>query len=116
MSVSDVLEIELPESVSAEAAAELETELRRIDEVEDAGSTDVRGIEVEVLGLWVQLVSNALAAVSVGVPIVQRIVSLIRGRDIQGAKLKFPDGTEVSVDRASAEQLERIIAAARREE
>jgi hypothetical protein len=107
--MSDVLEIELPESVPPEDVAGLEQALRQLDEVEDAGPTETRAIDPVSIGLWLSVATDALALA----PALGKIVGLIRGRGIEGAKLKLPDGTEISVDRASVADIERLLAAAR---
>jgi hypothetical protein len=109
MTVSDVLEIELPESVREADVAELEQALRELDEVEETGPTETRAVDPVSIGLWITLVADVLGLV----PAVQKIVGLVRGRGIEGATLKLPDGTEISVDRASAADIERLIAATR---
>lgn len=107
--MSDVFEIALPGSVSEADAEELELALRQLDEVEEAGLTETRAVDPVSIGLWITLVADALGLV----PAVQKVVGLIRGRGIEGATLKLPDGTEISVDRASAADIERLIAATR---
>jgi hypothetical protein len=109
MTMTDVLEIELPKSVSEDDLRALEQELTELDEVGAAGSTTTRAIDPVSIGLWISLASDALGLASA----VGKIVQLIRGRGIEGAKLKLPDGTEISVDRASAADIERLLAAAR---
>jgi hypothetical protein len=107
--MSAVLEIELPRSVSEEDQAALEEALVQLDEVEDAGPTETRAIDPVSLGLWISLAADAVGLASA----VGKVVELIRGRQIEGAKLKLPDGTEISVDRASVKDIERLLAAAR---
>jgi hypothetical protein len=107
--MSTVLEIELPPSVSEEERAELEEALRQLDDVADAGPTETRAIDPASIGLWIKLAADALGLA----PAIGKVVGMIRGRQIEGAKLKLPDGTEISVDRASVEDIERLLAAAR---
>lgn len=107
--MSTVLEIELPPSVSEEEQAELEKALRQLDDVDDAGPTGTRAIDPASIGLWIKLAADALGLA----PAVGKVVELIRGRRIEGATLKLPDGIEISVDRASVEDIERLLAAAR---
>jgi hypothetical protein len=107
--MSTVLEIELPPSVSDEEQAELEEALRQLADVDDAGPTGTRAIDPVSIGLWIKVAADALGlAAAVG-----KVVGLIRGRRIEGATLKLPDGTEISVDRASVADIERLLAAAR---
>jgi hypothetical protein len=109
MTMSDVIEIELPESVSDDDLEALERELAGLDEVGAAGSTETRAIDPVSIGLWIALASDALGLASA----VGKVVDLIRGKGIEGATLKLPDGTEISVDRASVADIERLLAAAR---
>jgi hypothetical protein len=109
MTMSDVLEIELPKSMSEDDVLALEQELTELEEVGAAGSTETRAIDPVSIGLWIALATDALGLASA----VGKIAELIRGRGIEGAKLKLPDGTEISVDRASVADIERLLAAAR---
>jgi hypothetical protein len=108
--MSDTFSIELPESVPRADAAEIAAELRNVDEVV-ATSSDTRALG-EVL-LLVQAVGGAFSAVSTAVPLVQKVVQLIRGKGVTGAKIELPNGTKLEVDSASVEDIERLLSAAR---
>jgi hypothetical protein len=45
------------------------------------------------------------------VPIVKKVIETIRGKGISGAKIKLPNGVEVAVDNASADEIERLLQA-----
>jgi hypothetical protein len=111
--MEDVFEIELPASATEEDAAALEDALKQLDEVEDAGSTESRGIDPGMVSLWVQAVSGSLGVIGTAVPIIRKVLGVIRGRGVRGARLKLADGTEISVDEASEADLERLIRAAK---
>jgi hypothetical protein len=107
--MEDIFTIEFPNTISDSELATLETELKQMAEVENAGSMDARSVDPQALMLWVQLVSGALAAVSTGVPIIQKIAGMFQGRGIKGAKIALPDGTTVSIDDVSPQDLENLI-------
>jgi hypothetical protein len=107
--MADVLEIEFPQGVSEDDVTGLEEALRELDEVQDAGPTATRAIDPVSIGLWLTVAADAVGLASA----LGKVLALIRGRGIEGARLKLADGTEISVDRASVADIERLLAAAR---
>jgi hypothetical protein len=104
--------IELPEGTSQTTLQELTEELRDLDEVDEA-SEPQRSLIGSALVL-IKVAGPALEAVSTAVPILQKIVGLIRGKGVSGATIELPDGTKLSVDNASVADIERLLQAATR--
>ncbi len=105
----DVFRIHLPEAASPDDAAELASALRDVDGVVETAA-DTRSLAAALV--LVQVVGGALADVSTALPVVQKVVALIRGKGVTGAKIELPDGTKIAVDSASIDELERLIGAA----
>lgn len=104
------ISIELPEGTSQDTLYELTDELNQLEEVEET-SEPTRSVVGAAL-MIVKVAGPVLEGVSTAVPIVQKIVALIRGKGVSGAKIELPDGTKVSVDSASAADIERLLSAA----
>ena len=115
--MQDIFTIELPPDVPEQELDALEAEVRRIDEVEDAGPTASRAIDPAAIGLWIETAGGILASVGTAIPVIEKVLALVRGRGIQGAKITFADenGAPITIEaeRASARELERLISAAR---
>lgn len=109
--MEDIFTIELPRSISDRELEALQAKLKQIREVEDAGSMGARSVDLQSVMLWVQLISGVLGAVSTGVPIVQKIIEMIRDKGIKGAKITLADGTTISADDVSAKDLETLFRA-----
>lgn len=109
--MADTLMIEFPADVRESDVADIENELKNVAGVEDAGSTTVRSIDVQTLGLWVSAASGIIGLASSGIPLVQSIIGLIRGKGIKGAKITLANGTSFSADEISARDLENLIKA-----
>ncbi len=109
--MDDVLTIELPNTLSKTEVKGLRDEIRQLNEVVDADSQIARGVDAVTLGIWIQLATDIFGAVGSGMPIVQKIVELVRGKGIKGAKIVLANGGSVSVDEISVKDLERIIRA-----
>jgi hypothetical protein len=107
--MEDLITIELPSTTPEEDLKALKDQIQKMGDVEDTGSLGERSIDPVTLGLWIQLATGALGVVSTGVPIIQKIVEMIRGKGIKGVKLTLANGTTVSVDDASAKDLEKLI-------
>ena len=107
--MEDTFTIEFPKTVSDSELEALQTELKQTSQVEDAGSMGARGVDPQMIWLWVKVLSGVLGVVSTGVPIIQKIIEMIRGKGIKGAKITLADGTTISVDDTSAKDLENLL-------
>jgi len=105
----DVFRIELPEDLSHEDVTLLVQELHEVDEVVET-SSDTHSLTGALV--LVKVVGGVLGNVATAVPIVQKVIETIRGKGVTGAKIELPDGTKLSVDNASVEDIERLLAAA----
>ena len=109
--MTDALRITLPGSTMADAQS-ISTTLRALSEVESAQPSQTRADPASVL-LFVELAGSVFTAVATAIPIVQKVIAAIRGKGIKGAVIEFPGGVKLSVDSASAADIERLIRAAR---
>jgi ferric-dicitrate binding protein FerR (iron transport regulator) len=87
----------------------VEQEIRDLDEV-NATSAEARSLGAALM--IIQGAAGVLSSASTALPIVHKLVEAIRGRGVQGAKIELPDGTKISVDSASADEIERLVQAA----
>jgi hypothetical protein len=110
--MDDIFVIEFPSTMPKSEVEALEQEFRSLNGVEDAGLDDSRSVDLVAAGIWIKLVADALGAVNSGIPIVQQISQMIRGKGIKGAKITFADGTSASFDEISAKDLEKLLLAA----
>jgi hypothetical protein len=103
------LSIELPEGTPLETIQRVTGEVAALEDVETA--TAPRSILGAAL-LVVEVAPGVLTAAATAIPLVEKIVHLVRGAGVTGAKIELPDGTKVSVDSASAGDIERLLRAA----
>ena len=61
--------------------------------------------------MLVQLAGGALAHAGTVASVVERLVALVRGQGVTGAKIELPGGGSIEVDHASVEDIERLVAA-----
>lgn len=109
--MEDLFSIELPTTVSDSELEALKSEIKQLNDVADAGLEDTRGIDPVSLGIWVQAAAGVLGVVGTAVPIIQKIIEMIRGKGIPGAKITLPNGVTISADEVSAKDLERLLRA-----
>ena len=107
--MADTFTIEFPPDVQESDVTDIENELKNVDGVEDAGSTTVRGIDVQMLGLWVSAATGVIGLASSGVPLIKSVIDMIRGKGIKGAKITLANGTSFSADEISLKDLESLI-------
>ena len=107
------LRIEFSRDTSPDTVQSVADELDQLDEVDDTRPETERSILAAAL-LVVNVAGPVLQNVGTALPVVQKIVELLRGRGVSGATIELPDGTKISVDNASAADLERILEAAKK--
>jgi hypothetical protein len=108
--MNDMFTIELPKTIAAQQLSDLESEVAKLAEVDDAGTLDSRSIDPAMLGLWIQAATGILGVISTAVPLVQKVVDMIRKKGIKGAKLRF-EGGEIEVDNISIAELKTLLGA-----
>lgn len=111
--MANIFSIELPTSVSDSDIETLKTEIKELENVTNAGLEDARsGIDPVSLGIWVQTVTGILGLIGTAVPIIQKIIEMLRGKGIKGAKISLANGVVINVDEVSVKELERLLRAA----
>jgi hypothetical protein len=110
----DTLTVTLPGSISAADIAEITQALKEIQAVEslkDTGPPVQRGVDPATIKVWIEVAISVAGFISAAMPLIKKIIATIRGKGITGAKIKLPNGTEISVDNASHEEIEKILKA-----
>lgn len=110
----DILTIALPGSISEAEIAEITQALKEIQAVEsvkDTGSPVQRGVDPATLKVWIEIAVGVVGFVSAAMPLIKKVIAMIRHKGISGAKIKLPSGAEISVDNASPEEIEKILQA-----
>ncbi len=105
----DILTITLPTSVSKTEIAEISQALKKVQAVESVQETTSRGVDPATAKIWIEVAVGVVGLVSAAIPVIKEIITMIRGKGISGAQIKLPNGTEISVDNASSEEIEKII-------
>ena len=107
--MSDIFTLELPKNVPAEQLSALEEGLLQVEGVDDAGTLESRSIDPATVGMWIQAGAGVLGMVATAVPLVEKILNMVRGRGIKGAKIRF-EGGEIEVDAISPAELQALVA------
>lgn len=107
----DILTITLPNSVTKTEIAEITQVLKEAQAVESVQETTSRGLDPATIKVWIEVAIGVVGFVSAAMPLIKKVIATIRGKGITGAKIKLPNGTEISVDNASPEQIEKILKA-----
>jgi hypothetical protein len=107
------LSIEFPRGTPPDTLQSVADELDQLDEVDETSAPTERSVIGAAL-LLVNVAGPVLQNVATALPVVQKIVEALRGRGVTGATIELPDGTKISVDNASAEDIERILEATKK--
>lgn len=97
--------ITLPRTTPPEEIAAIRKELVSLREVKDSGVFKPKGITPADIKIWVDVAG-------VVVPLVRTIVEMLRKRKIEKATITLANGTRLETDRATAEEIERLVTAA----
>jgi hypothetical protein len=104
--MNDRFALELPSDLSDGERDELVASLREVDGVERAEVLDTRSIDLATISVGVQLASQVQDLVA---PVIEKIVNVVRGRQIKGVKIQFPGGASVAVDEISGKDLKQLL-------
>jgi hypothetical protein len=108
--MEDTLTIEVPDGVSEDVVRELELAISGMEPVKKVGhSSEDRGLDPGSLMLWMEVIGGVLTVVSTAVPFIEKIASIFRTRKITGVKISLPDGTELSVDDCTSDDIKKLI-------
>ncbi len=110
----DILTIALPDSISEADIAEITQaikEIQAVESVKDTGSPVPRGVDPATIRVWIEIAVGVVGFVSAAMPLIKKIITLIRGKGISGANIKLPSGAEISVDNATSKEIEKILQA-----
>lgn len=100
--------IELPDDVSPELRAQLESALAGTAGVDQCGQGGARSLDPGSLTMWITLAGTVVTTVGAAVPVVKQIIELFRGKGIKGAKLVLADGSVLQADEISADDLMKL--------
>jgi hypothetical protein len=102
--VATQLTIELPKETPSAHVDALQAELRQLSDVKGSGVYTPRGIGPEEIIMWVK-VAGAIAS------LIPPLVEMLRKRRIEKATITLPSGAKIEVDKATATEIEQLIAA-----
>ncbi len=97
--------ITLPKTTPPEAIAALQAELETLREVKASGVFKPKGITPADVKIWVDLAALVL-------PLITKVVDMLRKRKIEKATITLPNGTKLETDKATAEEIERLVTSA----
>jgi len=103
--------ITLPQTVSEMDVDAIQSKVKDLDVITDTGCMATRSLDPASVMVWVQLVSGTLSVVATGVTLIQKVIEIIRNKSISGATIKLPNGAEISVDNATASDIEKCLRA-----
>src|SRR5512142_56616 len=98
------LTIELPKETPAAHVDALQVELRQLSDVKGSGLYTPRGTGPDDIMMWIK-VAGAIAA------LVPQLVDMLRKRRIEKATITLPSGAKIEVDKATATEIQQLIAA-----
>jgi len=99
--------IEIPNAEAGQIEA-LAREAGALEGVQGSGVSQTRGLDPASITVWIQLASMVTTAVGAAIPVIQKILDLIRNQGHKNARIKFADGTEISVE-ASPADVEKLV-------
>jgi hypothetical protein len=104
--MNDRFALELPDDLSDAERDELVASLRDVEGVERAEVLGTRSIDLGTISVGVQLAAQVQDLLG---PVVEKIVNVVRGRQIKGVKIAFPGGMSLAVDEISGKDLKQLL-------
>lgn len=107
--MEDSFTITFPKTTSKNDVKAIKDTLVQLNAVEDMVALNARSVDPASIAVLVELVSGSLVAISTAVPLVKKVVETIRSKKIKGVTIKFPNGMEISVDKASVAEIQQLL-------
>lgn len=107
--MQETFQISFPATASGEDINAVQSALKDIDGITSTGSVASRTLEPGSIMIWVELVAGVLGGVSAALPLVQKVIKIVRGKGISGVNIKLPNGADISIDNATASEIERLL-------
>ena len=104
--MNDRFALELPDDLNEQERDELVASLRDLEGVGSAEVLDARMVDLATISVGVQLAGQVQELLG---PVVEKIVNVVRGRQIKGVKLVFPGGMSIAVDEISGKDLKQLL-------
>jgi hypothetical protein len=99
----------LPKDLAPQDIAEIRSELKEIDEVEEVGSGDARFVDPASIMVWVTLLSTVVANIDKAIAVFEKVKALFEKKNIKGVKISKPDGTTITIDNASPDEIVKML-------
>ncbi len=97
--------ITLPKTTPPEEVAAIQKELGSLKEVKASGVFKPKGIAPADIKIWVDLAVLVM-------PLISTVVEMLRKHKIEKTTITLPNGTKLETDKATAEEIDRLVHAA----
>jgi hypothetical protein len=104
----DLITIQMPTDVQPDDVSALADDLCKWQDVDDAGTDEVRAPDAATIGLWVQTLTGVISAVGTAVPLIKHLFAELGRRGVRTATIELPNGVKVTREMDDAE-LERLV-------
>ena len=110
--MSQTLKIKLPDNTPMAEAKAIQAELKEVEGIKNAGSLNSRGgIDPASVMAWIQVGTTVLSTASSFEPLVKKIGGIFNKRSMKGVTLEGPGGVKISLDKASSEDVQKLLEA-----
>lgn len=106
----DLITIQTSDDVQLDDLTALADELRTWDDVDDAGTDEVRAPDAATIGLWVQTLTGIISAAGTAVPLIRQLFATLGRRGLRTATIELPNGVNVTRE-MNDDELERLVRA-----
>ena len=106
--MSDRIKLEVPSDSEGGVVEELRNELGTLEEVEGVSGAQ-RSIDAGTITMILQIAGTAFATAGAALPVLERVIGIFRRKKVTGATIELPDGTKISVDNTTPEQLQELL-------
>ena len=114
--MKDTVTLLLPGDLSEAELTEIMGEIKGMDEIDEAGSSTTRSIELATLMVWIGFAADALGTAAAAADLFKKIFGKLKSRGVTNAQVELPNGVKINLESASIEDIKDIVSSWQAEE
>jgi hypothetical protein len=100
-----------PGNVKPEEVAIIEQDIAKVSNIKHVTPQRSRGVDISSIATIVQLAPTAVQAAGAVAQCAKSVMDIFNKRGMKGIKIKTAGGVELSIDKGSVDDVEKLVAA-----
>jgi hypothetical protein len=107
--MDEFFNIILPADTSKKDIEVIRKSIKKIDHVDSVDQITPRSLDPATVMLWVKTAGSIVSVAATAIPLIKKVIEIIRERKVPAVKIKLPKDIEISIDNTSAEEIQKIL-------